>query len=100
MTNLEGAPPPPAGNPAVHPRALRGQLYPLPKKSLTKLLGPAVDPTGTPRDLPAGGGAPFGSEKISFQETRNVFFLPYSAQSISKCHKIQCDDVAKDGWVF
>ncbi len=33
----------------------RGTLAP-PKKSLTKLLGPAVDPAGTPRDLPAGGG--------------------------------------------
>ncbi len=38
-------PPPPAGNPA---RAPRGQLNSLPKKNLTKLLGPAVDPAGTP----------------------------------------------------
>ncbi len=37
-------PPPPVGNPAVFPA---GTPYPLPKKSLTKLLGPTVDPAGT-----------------------------------------------------
>ncbi len=36
--------PPPCGQPRGIPR---GQLYPLPKEALTKLLGPAVDRAGT-----------------------------------------------------
>jgi hypothetical protein len=42
------------GPKSVPPRGIpRGQLYLLPKKSLTKLLDPAVDPAGPAR---AGGG--------------------------------------------
>ncbi len=48
VCTTEGAPP--CGQPCDIPR---GQLYLIPKKSLTKLLGPAVGPAGLAR---GGGG--------------------------------------------
>ncbi len=55
---IEDAPPPARATPRYTPRAPRRQLYLLPKKSLTKLLRPAVDPAGPRRTRPRGGGHP------------------------------------------
>ncbi len=51
---------PPRANPRYAPRAPRGQVNPLPKESLTKLLGPAVDPAGSSRR----GGTLFGQTSL------------------------------------
>ncbi len=55
--------PPPAGNPVVYPARTPRAAIPkqLPKKSLTKLLGPAVDPAGPAR---RGGGGDTLKRKI------------------------------------
>ncbi len=45
----------PRATPRYATRAPRRQVNPLLKKALTKLLGPAVDPAGTLRDLHVGG---------------------------------------------
>ncbi len=76
---------PPRATPRYAPRAPRGQVIPLPYKFLTKLLGPAVDPAGSPRALPA-----VGAPSLAFWKPN----MPSNALYKGHATHIDCHD----GW--